>query len=424
MSHGLRVLTLLGVAVVSRLAGQVSAQPAAGDIQGFFPQFVLGAGVQSTIVLVNPSTVLIGGTVEFFDRIGNPWPVVIGEVSHGNGQTDFRLPPGGTVYLSPETGDRPLATGWVRIRADGNVRASILYAGATGLAGLPAVDAGLEFAIPVESGGDRARTGLALAVPDGKPAIVRLTLLQPNGQTAANGVATIEAGGRDQSAAYVDELLPQADLSDFQGSLRIESDARVALAALHTTSTELSPLPVEPLDQTHFFSFENDLNGWRPRTFDVDNGAIADWEIAPTEARADDGRVSLLLLLDNSTDAGKIFVQHPFLVEPDRPYRVKVSYSFATKDFGDLNLWRIITGVSPTPPAKPDDLVYQGDTGHGSPSDIGYVWLDRSYEFDTRSGPDGLLYVSVGVWGTFETLRGYFLDGLTVTIRANPAPNP
>jgi len=398
---------------------QAQAQPATGDIRGYFPQFVLGGGVQSTIVIVNPSgSSSVQGTLELFDRLGNAWPVVVDSVSHGDGRVPFELSAGGTRFISPDTGDWPVATGWARIRAHSPVTGTILYSGSVGQAGFPAVNAALDYVIPVEGRAGQARTSLAVSVPGGQSVVLKLRLLNGAGQVVTGGTASVDMSPRGQMASFIDELLPGADLSNFRGSLHIESDTSIALVALHSAPARLSPLPVHLRDQTAFFSFEDNLQGWVPRALDVqDAGSKADWSIAPSAGRADDGGVSLLFLLDNLTDAGKIWIQKPFLVQPARTYKVKVSYSFATKDFGTLNLWRIITGVRTSPPEKAEDLTFQAETGHGSPSDIGYVWLDKNYEFEVESGPDGLLYVFVGVWGTWETVRGYYIDRLTVTIR-------
>jgi hypothetical protein len=54
---------------------------------------------------------------------------------------------------------------------------------------------------------------------------------------------------------------------------------------------------------------------------------------------------------------------------------------FASADWGDVNLFTIITGVVQEPPETRDDLVYQGSTGNGSDTDVGYVWLKKGYDF-------------------------------------------
>ncbi len=96
-----------------------------------------------------------------------------------------------------------------------------------------------------------------------------------------------------------------------------------------------------------------------------------------------------------------------------------VAFDFATADFGSFNLWRIIAGGLPEPPQTPAELepVFQDDTGNGQDEDVGYVWQTRSYTTTTRSTADGRLCVVLGVWGTWEGPRTYFVDGVTVTLQ-------
>jgi len=113
---------------------------------------------------------------------------------------------------------------------------------------------------------------------------------------------------------------------------------------------------------------------------------------------------------------------------------VTVEYDFASADFGSFNLFRVITGVLPRPPlagglpepplaqgdgkgaSTLDPSVFQGDTGNGQDADVGYRWMSKKYEFTARSGLDGTLHVLVGVWGTWESPRTYYLDNLRVTL--------
>jgi hypothetical protein len=119
--------------------------------------------------------------------------------------------------------------------------------------------------------------------------------------------------------------------------------------------------------------------------------------------------------MNSQHDAGKIWVERPFDVEANQYYQVHVEYDFASADYGNLNLWTIITGVVLGPPTKADELVYQKDTGNGADKDDGYKWLHKTYDLDIRSGPEKQLYVVIGVWGTWETARTYYLDNVKVT---------
>ena len=167
----------------------------------------------------------------------------------------------------------------------------------------------------------------------------------------------------------------------------------------------------QPKPGTYFFSFENDMEGWEKRAVDLELGdTLIDWSIELTHEIVYDGNSSLKFYLENYNDAGKIWIEKPFVVKPNRNYRVEVKYAFASADFGFANLWTIITGVVTNSPQTRDDLVYQGHTGNGSDSDIGFKWLVKNYNFDVTSESDSTLYVIIGVWGTWETPRTYYLD--------------
>lgn len=161
------------------------------------------------------------------------------------------------------------------------------------------------------------------------------------------------------------------------------------------------------------FSFEHDMEGWLARGTDLDNPPV-EWSIQRSQEIARDGHTAIKYYLSNVNDAGKIWIERPFDVKPDSLYQVNVRYSFASADCGDLNLWTIITGVVPEAPQSGDDLVYQGETGNGS-TDPGYEWLDKSYDFTIQSSSSGKLYVIIGVWGTWETARTYYVDEVQVS---------
>lgn len=165
-------------------------------------------------------------------------------------------------------------------------------------------------------------------------------------------------------------------------------------------------------------SFEQGLDGWSRWGVDLDNPPVS-WSIERSQEQAAEGSFSLRFEMNNLNDAGKIWVEKPFTVEPNQSYEVAVAYSFGTSDFGDVNHWTLITGVHSAPPRAPGTLTFQGSTANGESADNGLIWIDRSYELNARSAADGLLYVAVGVWGTWETRRVYYLDDVTVSFTRN-----
>jgi hypothetical protein len=193
----------------------------------------------------------------------------------------------------------------------------------------------------------------------------------------------------------------------------VGAGAAVVAAAL------IAALIFQPAPERYFFSFEGDMEGWVANRTDLEFGeGLVNWSIERSQERASDWSASLKFDLDNLNDAGKVWVEKAFDVEAGRTYGVTVEYSFASSDFGSINLWRIITGVLLERPETSDDLepTYQDRTGNGMSEDSGYVWLDKRYDFNVQAASSGKLWVVIGVWGTWETARTYYIDGISVEL--------
>jgi len=170
-----------------------------------------------------------------------------------------------------------------------------------------------------------------------------------------------------------------------------------------------------PTSGTHTFSFEWDMEGWVANGTDLDNPPV-EWSVERSEDIASDGKTAIMLYLNNLNDAGKIWIERQFDAEANHEYQVHLNYDLASADWGDMNLWTIITSVSPQPPVP--GLLYQGDTRNNARPEDGFVWLHKSYDFDVESGPDGKVYIVIGVWGTWETARTYYLDNVSISFTA------
>jgi len=164
--------------------------------------------------------------------------------------------------------------------------------------------------------------------------------------------------------------------------------------------------------ETYTFCFEQDLAGWTARGMDLDNPPVK-WKIDLSNEMATCGSTSVRFYLENTNDAGKIWLERAFGVKPHRQYIVTIEFDFATRDFGMANLWRLIAGACNRRIERPQDLPFREHTGNGSESDVGYRWLQKKYVSVVDDTPD-TIYVMVGVWGTWETQRTYFFDNITV----------
>jgi len=190
----------------------------------------------------------------------------------------------------------------------------------------------------------------------------------------------------------------------------------VALIALTACSDD----PHDPPAGTPVaFSFESGMEGWTAHGVDlVVGGTEIDWSIAPSQDRAKEGARSLRLYMNNMTDAAKIWAQREIAVRPNRTYDVRIEFALASADYGSINLFRIIAGAFPAPPRTREALApaFRGETGNGSETSVGYQWLTKSYTATASAGASGRLHVVVGVWGTWETARTYYLDDVRIAV--------
>lgn len=193
----------------------------------------------------------------------------------------------------------------------------------------------------------------------------------------------------------------------------------VALCAA-ACATTTAPRVVDDLA-----SFELGLSPWYAVAMDTGQtgGAHATWTIERSDAHASAGAWSARLNTMNATDAVKLWLERGYVVapSPNDEYDVTIAFDFGTFDFGTINHWRIIAGAFAHPPRSATALepAFRGETG-GAPGPGTLRWLEKSYS--TRvTAARGKIYVTLGVWGTFETERTYFIDDVRVTIRPAPA---
>ena len=170
----------------------------------------------------------------------------------------------------------------------------------------------------------------------------------------------------------------------------------------------------DDITRSNYYSFEEDMQDWETDGTDLSNPSI-NWSIERSDDRATDGNNSLKLYLDNMNDAGKIWIEKQFELDANTQYEITIDYDFATSDFGSFNLFRIITGASLTNPETYDDLTFQDHTGHNQQEDIGYTWLNKSYTMTVETDDNGTLYLCIGVWGTWETPRTYYIDAVNIS---------
>lgn len=177
--------------------------------------------------------------------------------------------------------------------------------------------------------------------------------------------------------------------------------------------------PIPPREEN--WSFEAGMEAWTAAAADIHvGGTPIDWWARLSTARASHGSRSVEIYMDNRTDAAKVWIVRPFAVEPNRDYVVHLNFDFASRDYGDVNLFQLLAGASPTAPVTGAEVLAVArtnmSTGNGAGSDVGFQWSHRYMTKGVRSSPNGSLYILVGVWGTWETPRTYYVDNVSVEL--------
>lgn len=227
----------------------------------YFAQFGNGGGFKSDLVLTNTSqSETVSGRVDFFDDQGSPLPVGLlnfenNSMAIANARPletvsgfEFNIAPLGALTVSTD-GLGDLAVGSAVAVSDfelgGVVRFTIPE---IGIAGVGASEGFEQLITPVrrETGG--INTGIALHNTEAVAVTLRLTLRNTEGEEVASGSRTLEDfPGQGHLAQFIDELFPDADLDNFEGTLLVEViGGRVAATALElgTEPGQFTTLPV------------------------------------------------------------------------------------------------------------------------------------------------------------------------------------
>ncbi len=180
---------------------------------------------------------------------------------------------------------------------------------------------------------------------------------------------------------------------------------------------------------SYSYSFETDWEEWEKKEADIElfEGGEINRSIERSQDIAIDGNTSIKFYMNNINDAGKIWIEKNFTVIPNQNYEVHVSFYFASKDWGKINLFRIIAGAEATSPQTPEEITeihyklynkykMEATTYNGHDSDFGYELLHKNFAFSVISNENGIIFVILGIWGTWETHRTHYIDGVQIII--------
>lgn len=188
----------------------------------------------------------------------------------------------------------------------------------------------------------------------------------------------------------------------------------IAIGALSILACDVGTS--EPFVRRTFgFTFENSFSPWEADGTDLEDPPVV-WSVERSQDLAESGTSSVKFSLENLNDAGKIWMESAVQLERGASYDVEIAFDFASADFGDFNLWTIIADADSLDPETAGDLTFQDDTGNGSDTDVGFVWTRKEYTFtSTANSETGLIFVALGVWGTSEFSRTYYIDDVDLS---------
>ena len=138
-------------------------------------------------------------------------------------------------------------TGSVRLDADVGVGGTILFSGeGLGVAGVGAVQPSANrFLVPIESNaGSGISPGIALSNPGSVTLDVTVRLRRTDGTLVENATATITLPPENQVAQFPDQIFPGVDLSDFKGSIEVESPVPITGLAIRLSPGQFATFPV------------------------------------------------------------------------------------------------------------------------------------------------------------------------------------
>jgi hypothetical protein len=231
------------------------------SLPAYFPQLVDGGGYATALDLMNTSSAIEAGTLQFFGDSGTPLAVSQTRGPAGSSHR-YSIPSGGIFHF--ETDGLPTAsrTGWVLLTPDAGtatpIGAEVISFTSRGIMAkaydIPAVAATRRARIYMDFLGGH-NTALAIANPASGEASISIKAFQMDGVTDAGtspGLIRLRTGGH--SADLVSDLIPGL-AAGFRGVLDISSTTPFAALALRSLKNErndllLMAVPIAEADRT------------------------------------------------------------------------------------------------------------------------------------------------------------------------------
>jgi N-acetylneuraminic acid mutarotase len=210
------------------------------------PQFVVGGGYRTEIVVSNPASRAADIQISLTDINGGPLTTLLDGAVRASMQ--LSLPPLASRSISAPDVTGPLRAGTVRIRA--NVRlnafAVVRSSGISATTVYPVTATRSDMFQARLIRAESTTTGVAIANAGSESASLILTLVNDSGAEVARIERTIPVGG--QLSRFIDELFTELQQSDFVGTMTIRSTRPVSIVALAFARDGVITIPVFPIE--------------------------------------------------------------------------------------------------------------------------------------------------------------------------------
>lgn len=202
--------------------------PSGRDV--WFPYFAAGPGLSSSLTVMNPVNAINSGEIAFHDLAGNPLPVDLGGPRPAS-RFVFTLPPyGSTIVTASVAGPTVIGSAVVTSGASSIGAAAAFGSAAEGSASAPG-ETGSAIAVPVTRSAAAGLTTLVAIVSTGRPATVRLALVDAAGrQMGAEKTVVLPPHG--QQSDFVEHLFNEADTREFEGRVLVSADTEIAVTGI------------------------------------------------------------------------------------------------------------------------------------------------------------------------------------------------
>lgn len=165
-------------------------------------------------------------------------------------------------------------------------------------------------------------------------------------------------------------------------------------------------------------SFEGGLGAWTPASADLGDPP-ASWSAVTSSEAASAGNASAVLALANTPGTGKIWLVRGVELQPGRRYEIAIAFDVGTLDAAGTEPWRILAGAHEAPPESAQALVVQDPTPEAEGA--GVTFVEKDYTLHATADEEGMVYLTIGVWGTTTDTRSFHFDDVRASFTRAPA---